>query len=60
MTALLGRMACYSGQMLEWDAALNGQKDLFPERLAWDAPPKVLPDAKGYYPRALPGVTEVL
>jgi myo-inositol 2-dehydrogenase/D-chiro-inositol 1-dehydrogenase len=60
MTAILGRMASYSGQMLEWDAALNGQKDLFPERLAWDAAPRVLPDASGYYPRAMPGMTEVL
>jgi len=60
MTAILGRMACYSGQMLEWDAALNGQKDLFPERLAWDATPKVLPDANGYYPRAMPGITQVI
>ncbi len=60
MTAILGRMACYSGQMLEWDAALNGQNNLFPDKLAWDAMPKVLPDANGYYPRAMPGQTQVL
>jgi predicted dehydrogenase len=60
MTALLGRMASYSGQMIEWEAGLNSQQDLFPQRLAWDAPPRILPDANGYYPRALPGVTEVL
>jgi predicted dehydrogenase len=60
MTAILGRMACYSGQQLEWDQALNGQKDLFPETLAWDALPKVLPDENGYYPRAMPGITQVL
>jgi len=60
MTAIMGRMASYSGQMIEWDAAMNGQKNLFPEELAWDALPKVLPDANGYYLRAMPGVTEVL
>lgn len=60
MTAILGRMACYSGQQLEWDQAMNGQVDLFPETLSWDAPPKVLPDANGYYPRAMPGITKVL
>ena len=60
MTAILGRMATYSGQMLEWDTALNGQNDLFPDQLSWEAPPKVLPDENGYYPRALPGITQVL
>lgn len=60
MTAILGRMACYSGQELTWEAALNGQQNLFPQELAWNAPPPVLPDANGYYPRAMPGLTEVL
>jgi predicted dehydrogenase len=60
MTAILGRMASYSGQMIEWEAAINGQKNLFPDQLAWDALPKVLPDANGYYPRAMPGITQVL
>ena len=55
MTAIMGRMACYTGQMVEWDAALNSQENLFPDKLAWDALPKVLPDANGYYPRAMPG-----
>jgi hypothetical protein len=60
MTAILGRMAAYSGQQLEWDQALNSQNDLFPKTLAWDAAPPVLPDANGYYPRAMPGITKVL
>lgn len=60
MTAIMGRMATYSGKMVEWDKALNAKQDLFPSRLAWDAMPKVLPGADGYYPRAVPGVTDVL
>jgi myo-inositol 2-dehydrogenase / D-chiro-inositol 1-dehydrogenase len=60
MTAIMGRMACYSGQMMELETAMTSEQDLFPERLAWDAPPKVLPDEKGYYPRAMPGQTQVL
>jgi hypothetical protein len=60
MTAILGRMATYSGQMIEWDAAINSKLNLFPDRLAWDALPKSLPDANGLYKIPLPGQTEVL
>lgn len=60
MTAILGRYASYSGALVKWDDALNSQIDLMPERLAWDAMPKVLPDATGNYPYAIPGVTKVI
>jgi myo-inositol 2-dehydrogenase / D-chiro-inositol 1-dehydrogenase len=60
LTALMGRMATYSGQVVEWEAALHSELSLMPERLAWDAPPPVLPDAAGRYPIAIPGVTKVL
>ena len=59
-TSILGRYATYSGQLVKWDDALARGKDLFPERLAWDANPKVMPDADGNYPVAVPGVTKVL
>jgi predicted dehydrogenase len=58
MTAILGRMATYSGKMVEWDAAMASQLDLAPARLAWDAQPKSKPDASGVYPCATPGVTQ--
>ncbi len=57
MTAIMGRMATYSGQIVEWDEALNSDLDLSPARYAWDAPPRVVPDATGRYPVAVPGVT---
>jgi predicted dehydrogenase len=60
MTAILGRMATYSGKMLEWDDAIKSKVDLMPESLAWDATPKVLPGADGMYPCAIPGKTNVL
>lgn len=60
MTAIMGRMATYSGKMMQWDEALNAEQDLFPTKLTWDAMPRVLPDANGFYPRAIPGVTDVL
>ena len=59
MTAILGRMATYSGQMVEWDEALNSQVNLFPDKLAWDALPKSLPDANGLYKLPVPGKYEV-
>ncbi len=57
MTAILGRMATYSGQAVEWEEAVASDLDLMPPRLAWDAPPLVLPDAHGRYPVPTPGVT---
>ncbi|QMW01961.1 Gfo/Idh/MocA family protein [Spirosoma foliorum] len=57
MTAIMGRMATYSGKVVKWDEALNSQIDLFPTTLAWDAMPKSLPDKEGFYPIAVPGKT---
>ena len=55
-TAVLGRMATYSGRVVTWDdAAAKGPSEM-PERLAWDANPKAMPDAAGNYPIAIPGV----
>lgn len=34
MTAILGRMACYSGQPLTWEQALNANEDTMPTNLA--------------------------
>jgi predicted dehydrogenase len=60
MTAILGRMASYSGQVIRYDEALNSAIDLSPESLEWDAPPKVLLGPDGLYPCAMPGTTKVL
>lgn len=57
LTAIMGRMATYSGTVVERDAALNSQINLMPDRFAWDATPKSLPDANGFYPIAVPGKT---
>ena len=58
MTAILGRMATYSGKVVEWDAAIASDLDLSPKEFAWDAEPPVLPDAGGAYACAMPGVTK--
>ena len=41
MTAVLGRMATYSGQTVKWDDAVAKGTSEFPEKLAWDAPAPV-------------------
>jgi hypothetical protein len=54
-TAVLGRMATYSGKSIKWDEAVARGPSEFPEKLAWDAAPRALPDAKGYYQIPVPG-----
>jgi myo-inositol 2-dehydrogenase/D-chiro-inositol 1-dehydrogenase len=60
MTAILGRLATYSGKVVTWDEALASDIDLSPARYDFEAEPPVLPDAEGRYPVAIPGVTKVV
>jgi predicted dehydrogenase len=58
MTAILGRLATYTGKMLKWEDAINSNvrlADIDKLRSMNDAAP-VQPDANGKYPIALPGV----
>lgn len=57
MTAILGRMATYSGQIIEWDKALNSDLDLQPKTYDWNALPKSVPNDEGLYAVAVPGKT---
>lgn len=41
MTAILGRMATYSGKMLKWEDALNSKISLAPSEFTWEATPPV-------------------
>ena len=58
MTAILGRMATYSGQKVTWEEAIQSELSLGPRRLAFDAPAPVQPGEDGLYPCAVPGVTQ--
>lgn len=60
LTAIMGRMATYSGQHIAWDAALGSNLVLAPDQLDWNASPKVLPGPDGLYPCAVPGKTVVI
>jgi predicted dehydrogenase len=58
MTAIFGRMATYSGQVLEWDKVLNSGLDLHPKTYDFAAAPPVLPGPDGLYKIATPGITK--
>lgn len=60
MTAILGRMATYSGQQIEWDEAFHSEQVLTTDAESWDAPAPIQPLADGSYRVAIPGVTKVL
>lgn len=62
MTAILGRLATYSGQEIKWTDALNSELCISPVEkyhTFQDTPP-ILPDADMLYPIPTPGVTKVL
>jgi predicted dehydrogenase len=60
MTAIMGRLATYSGQVIVWDEAIKSEISLMPKELSWEAKPLVLPDENGFYPIAIPGKSKVI
>jgi len=58
MTSILGRMATYSGQVMDWDKTINSNISLQPKLYDFNALPPVLPNEDGFYPVAVPGVTK--
>ena len=36
MTAIMARMAAYTGKEITWEMALNSKEDLFPKNMTWD------------------------
>lgn len=56
MTAVMGRMATYSGMEVTWDEAVKSELRLGPKEYSFDAEPPVKPDATGAYAAAQPGV----
>jgi predicted dehydrogenase len=59
MTAVLGRIATYSGDEVTWEEAVNSEFHLAPgiENFDLNSEPPVLPDEDGNYPIAMPGTT---
>ena len=61
MTAILGRMATYSGTEVSWNEALNSKVVLSPddyENLSFSSMPKSKPNSEGRYSVAVPGNSE--
>ena len=60
MSAIIGRMATYSGKVIKWDEAMQSNLALAPEDLTWDSPAPVLPNTDGRYEIPMPGKTTVM
>jgi len=61
LTAILGRMATYSGQKISWDEALSSNLDIVPNNLtSFEDSAPVYPDKQGKYPIPIPGVTKFI
>jgi predicted dehydrogenase len=60
MTAILGRMATYSGQEIKWEDAIKSEIALRPEGYTFDSRPPTVPDADGRYPIPMPGKTKTV
>lgn len=60
MSAILGRMATYSGKVVKWDEAMASNLALVPDQLSWDSPAPVQPNADGMYAIPTPGKTTVI
>jgi len=62
MTAILGRLATYSGQVISWDAALKSDISLAPvdTYTSFKDTPPIVPDEAGRYPIPVPGATKTV
>ncbi len=58
LTAIMGRMATYSGQEITWEQALNADMQLMPDEMNWSDTPPVSPDEYGNYAIPTPGKTK--
>ena len=58
LSAIMGRMATYSGDEISWEQAMNSDLQLVSDNLSWDSTAPTLPDANGNYKIPKPGVTK--
>ena len=60
LTAVMGRMANYTGKEVTREFALDSKDILNPEKYAWNAKPPTTPDGDGKYPIPMPGITKLI
>lgn len=58
MTCVMGRMAAHTGQLTEWDDALNSKQAFAPnvDKLTMTSPSPLQANAQGIYPIPMPGI----
>ena len=59
LTAIMGRMATYSGKIITLEDALKSKQQIMPESVSWSDQPPTIPDSNGKYPIPTPGVTKI-
>jgi len=57
LTAILGRMATYTGKKITLEQAMTSKLQLMPELVTWETLPPSLPDVNGKYAIPIPGKT---
>ena len=60
LTAIMGRMANYSGKTVTWEQALNSKETLAPDAYTWTGTPPTVPNADGSYKIPTPGRYKVI
>ena len=60
LSAILGRMATYTGKKITFEEALNSKLQLMPETVTWNTTPPSSPDENGNYPIPTPGKTKMI
>jgi predicted dehydrogenase len=56
--AIVAQMACYTGQMVLWDEAMESKRSFSLPRYGFDVEPPVKPGSDGRYPTAMQGNAE--
>lgn len=57
--AVAAQMACYTGNMIGWEDALQSKRSFALPRYGWDVEPPVKPGPEGRYPTAMQGNAEL-
>ena len=60
LSAIMGRMATYTGKKITWDEIMNSKESLVPDNLSWNSTPPILPDEDGNYDVPVPGKTKFI
>ena len=60
LTAIMGRMATYTGKKITWDQIMNSKENLVPDNLSWNSDAPTLPDSNGNYKIPIPGKTKFI